>query len=52
MAVVRPFNRILFASTCADKRLLWIVVLEISKSESTNDRFPECLFPKIIKGVF
>ena len=52
MAVFNPFNFILFASTCAANLLLWIVVLEISKSESTRDLFPECLFPKIIKGVF
>ncbi len=27
------------------------MVLEISKSESTSDRFPECLLPKIINGL-
>ncbi len=52
MAVVRPLRRILLASTWAARRLLWIVVLEMSNSESTKDRFPECLLPRIISGVF
>lgn len=51
MAVVSPFNRILLASTWAASRLLWIVVFEMSKSESISDLLPECLFPKIINGV-
>ncbi len=54
MAVVKPFNFILFAfaSIWACNFLLCIVVLEMSKSDSTNDLLPECLFPSIINGLF
>lgn len=50
MAVERPFMRILLPSPCS--RLLCRVVLEISKRESTSDRFPECLLPRMTTGRF
>lgn len=49
---VSPFNLILFVSICVDKRLLCIVVFDISNKQSTRDRLPECLSPNIITGVF
>jgi hypothetical protein len=51
MAVVRPLRRILLPSA-EERRLLWRVVLEMSKRESTRERLPECLLPRITTGRF
>lgn len=50
MAVLTPLRRILLPSAGLARRLLLSVVLEISKRESTSERLPECLLPRITTG--
>ena len=52
MMGVSPFSRILLVSACVASLLACSVVFEMSKRESTSDRFPECWFPRISTGVF
>jgi len=51
MAVVSPLSLILLLSVAETARLLMRVVLEMSKRESINDRFPECLLPRMMSDL-
>ena len=52
MAVVIPLRRILLPYARLERRLFTMFVLEMSKSDSMRERFPECLEPRIITGRF